>query len=136
MTVIDYELTQSLVICSNHRGRAYQTELYLYPCGSGHESETLGGKGGGSRLRQTQDPDPKVSQERKGRRTQPSLPACLHPYSANTRSSPNVSSVLVRLRKRRAEITSKRSTSTPSKHKTLNQCWFNVGPPSATLNQH
>ena len=24
----------------------------------------------------------------------------------------------------------------PSKHETLNQCWFNVGPPSATLSQH
>ena len=24
----------------------------------------------------------------------------------------------------------------PSKHKTLSQCWIDVGPPSATLDQH
>ena len=23
----------------------------------------------------------------------------------------------------------------PSRHNTLNQCWFNVGPPSTTLDQ-
>ena len=23
----------------------------------------------------------------------------------------------------------------PNRHKTLNQCWFNVGPPSTTLDQ-
>ena len=28
------------------------------------------------------------------------------------------------------------SVSTASKHETLNQCLFNVGPPSATLAQH
>ena len=28
------------------------------------------------------------------------------------------------------------STPDPSKHGTLSQCWFNVGPPSTTLAQH
>ena len=77
---------------------------------------------------------------------EPALAQCLSCHPASTR--PQTSSVLLlghvllrwpsiktTLDQRIVFADSGASVTTPSRHTTLNQCWFKAGPPSATLDQ-
>ena len=79
-------------------------------------------------------------------RIEPSGPGILDkPYPTNTRHSPNAGFMLGQRRRRWTNIKPALVQCTcvicaiqaiACKHKTLNQCWFNVGLPSTTLGQH